>query len=84
MAPTYKLDTKYLVNCNFFSQKSVDISVSEKPLYTIEINYWKKTAVTRLSKFIGIFLMTLFYNFMHNFATCHLNISKAAKNINLQ
>lgn len=42
MAPTRKLDTKYLVSCNFFSQKSVDIIVSEKPLYTIEINYWKK------------------------------------------
>lgn len=36
MAPTRKLDTKYLVSCNFFSQNS------EKPLYTIEINYWKK------------------------------------------
>lgn len=42
MAPTHKLDTKYLVSYKFFSQKSVDIIVSEKPLYTIEINYWKK------------------------------------------
>lgn len=79
MAPTRKLDTKYLVSCNFFSQKSVDIP---KTLIYYRNQLLEKTAVTFIK--IRIFLMTLFYNFMHNFATCHLNVSKAAKNINLQ